>query len=53
MDSDRILVLDGGRIREFDSPSALLSNQDSFLFQLVQRSGEGNAAKLMGMIKPA
>jgi len=45
MDSDRILVLDEGRINKFETPSKLLSTQNSFLSQLVQRPGAENGTK--------
>ncbi|KAG0255528.1 hypothetical protein DFQ27_006214 [Actinomortierella ambigua] len=35
MDSDRILVLDGGRVAEFDKPATLLSNLNSIFFSLA------------------
>ena len=38
MDSDRVLVLDKGSVVEFDSPSNLLSNEDSFFSQLASSS---------------
>lgn len=36
MDSDRILVMDHGKIAEFDTPAALLANPDSSFSKLVQ-----------------
>lgn len=35
MDSDRILVLDAGRVVEFDTPETLLGDEDSVFFGLV------------------
>lgn len=35
MDSNRVLVLDAGRVKEFDSPSALLSNPSTLFSSLV------------------
>jgi len=40
MDSDRILVLDDGKIVEFDTPSTLLSKQEGMFKALVKREGE-------------
>lgn len=41
MDSDRILVLEQGRVQEFDSPLALLEKKDdSLFFQLAKQSGQ-------------
>lgn len=39
MDSDRIVVLDQGRVAEFDSPSALLSDPNSMFYSLCKRGG--------------
>ncbi|XP_043965411.1 ATP-binding cassette sub-family C member 4-like isoform X2 [Gambusia affinis] len=47
IDSDRILVLDGGIIQELDRPFALLQNQDSALYRLVQQTGRAEAAALL------
>ena len=35
MDADRILVMDAGRVAEYDSPAALLRRPDSLFAQLV------------------
>lgn len=40
MDYDRILVLDGGKIVEFDTPDRLLGRTDGFFKSMVQESGE-------------
>jgi len=43
MDSDRILVLDKGRVVEFDTPSALTANPSSLFHRMVNSStGEAN-----------
>ncbi|XP_076451201.1 multidrug resistance-associated protein 1-like [Babylonia areolata] len=39
MDYDRVLVMDGGRVKEFDKPSILLQNEDSTFFHLAQDAG--------------
>lgn len=42
MDSDRVLVLDDGRIAEFDSPKALLQKKDGIFKSMVDKSREAN-----------
>ncbi|XP_024216145.1 multidrug resistance-associated protein 1 [Halyomorpha halys] len=39
MDSDRVLVLDQGRIVEFDVPAILLKNKSSIFYSLAQDAG--------------
>ncbi|GJJ75467.1 hypothetical protein EMPS_07825 [Entomortierella parvispora] len=38
MDSDRIIVLDHGRIAEFGTPEVLLNNPESIFYSLVKKS---------------
>ncbi|EMD39545.1 hypothetical protein CERSUDRAFT_150070 [Gelatoporia subvermispora B] len=40
MDADKIMVLDAGRIVEFDKPSVLLQNQKGLFRALVEESGD-------------
>ncbi|OCH87305.1 multidrug resistance-associated ABC transporter [Obba rivulosa] len=40
MDADKILVLDAGRIVEFDTPAELLKNETGILRTLVEESGD-------------
>ncbi|KAF9347394.1 Multidrug resistance-associated protein 1 [Mortierella sp. AD094] len=40
MDSDKILVLEKGRVSEFDAPSRLLKNKDSLFYKLADQAGE-------------
>ncbi|EDO38354.1 predicted protein, partial [Nematostella vectensis] len=46
MDSDRVMVLDAGRLVEFDEPYVLLLNSQGFFSQLVEQTGEKTAASL-------
>ena len=46
IDSDRVLVLDQGRVREFDAPAKLLSDPDSDFAAMVAETGAENAAFL-------
>ncbi|OWB77096.1 hypothetical protein B5S32_g1255 [[Candida] boidinii] len=39
MNSDRILVLDKGKIEEFDSPSVLLKNKEGLFYKLCENGG--------------
>ncbi|KAJ3223596.1 hypothetical protein HDU78_011259, partial [Chytriomyces hyalinus] len=55
IDSDRILVLDGGNIAEFDSPAALLAQDGvdgrplSMFAAMVQETGQQNATALRAL----
>ncbi|KAG0355144.1 hypothetical protein BGZ54_001279 [Gamsiella multidivaricata] len=40
MDSDKILVLEKGRVEEFESPQALLRRPNSLFYQLARQAGE-------------
>ncbi|XP_022093427.1 multidrug resistance-associated protein 4-like [Acanthaster planci] len=47
MDSDRVLVLDAGRLIEFDEPYILLQKEDSAFTRMVQETGKAEMAKLL------
>ncbi|KAJ8389751.1 hypothetical protein AAFF_G00114570 [Aldrovandia affinis] len=53
IDSDRILVLDAGRIHEYAEPYVLLQNQDSIFYNMVQQCGKAEAAALLQTAKQA
>ncbi|KAF9107853.1 hypothetical protein BGX29_004457 [Mortierella sp. GBA35] len=40
MDSDKILVLEKGRVEEFESPKVLLQRPDSHFYKLAEQAGE-------------
>jgi ATP-binding cassette subfamily C (CFTR/MRP) protein 4 len=40
MDSDKILVLESGRVVEFDSPEVLLQNVNGFFYNYVKKRGQ-------------
>lgn len=50
MDSDRIMVLDAGKIVEFDTPANLLNKKDGVLHGMVEATGAENAAFLMSIV---
>ncbi|XP_048056290.1 multidrug resistance-associated protein 4 [Megalobrama amblycephala] len=51
IDSDRILVLDAGRIHEYDAPHVLLQNHNGILYKMVQQTGKAEAASLLQTAK--
>ncbi|KZV76920.1 multidrug resistance-associated ABC transporter [Peniophora sp. CONT] len=53
MDADKIMVLDAGRIVEFDAPSVLLKKEGGFLKSLVDESGDKDALYAMAEGKKA
>jgi ABC-type multidrug transport system fused ATPase/permease subunit len=46
IDCDRVLVLDAGRIVEFDSPKKLLENHNGIFYGMVQATGKATASHL-------
>jgi len=46
MDSDKIIVMDGGTIVEFNHPYTLLENKNGYLYKMVEQTGQSNAKLL-------
>jgi ATP-binding cassette subfamily C (CFTR/MRP) protein 4 len=53
MDSDRIMVLDFGKIKEFDEPYFLLQNPSGLLSFMVSQLGDDEKKKLQQIAKEA
>ncbi|XP_051908226.1 multidrug resistance-associated protein 4 isoform X2 [Hippocampus zosterae] len=53
IDSDRILVLDAGRIHGYDEPYTLLLDPSSIFRKMVQQTGKQEAAALLAAAKKA
>ncbi|XP_040924767.1 ATP-binding cassette sub-family C member 4-like isoform X13 [Betta splendens] len=51
IDCDRILVLDAGSVQEYDEPYVLLQNRRGLFYQMVQQTGEAEAASLLRAAK--
>ncbi|XP_010830909.1 PREDICTED: multidrug resistance-associated protein 4-like, partial [Bison bison bison] len=46
VDSNRIMVLDSGKLEEYDKPHILMHNKNSLLYKMAQQLGETEAAAL-------
>ncbi|KAL3847448.1 hypothetical protein ACJMK2_018354 [Sinanodonta woodiana] len=53
MDSDRVLVLDEGRIVEFDHPHLLLLNPNGIFYKMVHQTGKSEKDHLLEIAKSA
>lgn len=51
MDSDKILVMNAGRMVEFDHPFKLLQNKQGVLYDMVQQTGKAMAEALYNISK--
>jgi len=40
MDSDKILVLEKGRVEEYESPVLLMQRKESLFYKLAEQAGE-------------
>ncbi|KAK9702811.1 Multidrug resistance-associated protein 5 [Basidiobolus ranarum] len=49
IESDRILVLDEGKVVEFDTPINLLNNPNGFFYSLIKQNGDESLQKLRNM----
>uniref|UniRef100_A0A0K8RTW6 Multidrug resistance-associated protein 4 n=1 Tax=Crotalus horridus TaxID=35024 RepID=A0A0K8RTW6_CROHD len=51
IDSDRIMVLDLGRLKEYDEPYILLQEQESLFYKMVQQLGKADALSILETAK--
>uniref|UniRef100_A0A452FNI3 Multidrug resistance-associated protein 4-like n=2 Tax=Capra hircus TaxID=9925 RepID=A0A452FNI3_CAPHI len=51
VDSDRIMVLDSGKLEEYDKPHVLLHNKSSLFYKMAQHLGETEANALIEKAK--
>jgi ATP-binding cassette subfamily C (CFTR/MRP) protein 1 len=48
--SDRVLVLEKGKVAEFDTPKELLSRKNSLFSRMVEQTGEANSKLLKSLV---
>lgn len=53
IESDRVFVMDKGRVIEEGSPSTLLARNDSSFQALVRQTGRANTARLLELARAA
>ncbi|KAM6446472.1 ATP-binding cassette sub-family C member 4 isoform 1-T1 [Liasis olivaceus] len=51
IDSDRIMVLDLGRLKEYDEPYILLQEKESLFYKMVQQVGKAEALSIIETAK--
>jgi ATP-binding cassette subfamily C (CFTR/MRP) protein 4 len=51
MDSDKILVMNFGRVAEFDTPLNLLNKSDGIFRSMIDAAGKSESKNLIAMIK--
>lgn len=51
MDSDKVLVMDAGRVVEFDSPYQLLNDKESMFYGMVKQMGRATFDSLFAVAK--
>uniref|UniRef100_A0A8C4VW10 Multidrug resistance-associated protein 4 n=1 Tax=Gopherus evgoodei TaxID=1825980 RepID=A0A8C4VW10_9SAUR len=51
IDSDKIMVLDAGRLKEYNEPYILLQEKESLFYKMVQQVGKAEAAALIETAK--
>lgn len=50
---DRVLVLDAGKVVEFDEPINLMKNEDGLFASMIKATGKDSAKKLRFMAQKA
>lgn len=53
MDSDKVLVMEGGEAVEFDSPHELLKNSEGYFSKMLKETGPSMEAKLRKVAEEA
>lgn len=51
MDSDKVMVMDAGTMKEFDHPYLLMENRQSIFYGMVQQTGKTMAETLYQVAK--
>ncbi|KAH7042284.1 P-loop containing nucleoside triphosphate hydrolase protein [Linnemannia elongata] len=51
MECDKILVMEDGRVVEFEHPTKLIENKDGYFYSLVNQSGPDSVVRLKTMLR--